>query len=242
LPVKNSFLVLIHDYSVSDMNQPDIILTSDGSHTLSVREIHETYHSVHGAISESKHVYLNKGYKFLQDLPEIRVLEIGFGTGLNCLLTALEADRVQVMTYYYALEKFPLSDKIISILNYPDLTGEKGKALFGKIHASPWNSEVWISSHFELKKIEADALTLDWTTFPGIDLVYFDAFGPDKQPEIWNPHLFRMIFQKMRANAVFVTYCAKGSVRRELERTGLKMERLPGPAGKREMLRGIKVL
>jgi tRNA U34 5-methylaminomethyl-2-thiouridine-forming methyltransferase MnmC len=223
------------------MNQPDIILTCDGSHTLSVDEIHETYHSVNGAISESEHVYLNNGYNFLQGLPEISVLEIGFGTGLNCLLTALEAARTKVMTHYYSLEKFPLSDQIIHLLNYPDLTGEKGKDLFGKIHTSPWNSGVTICSHFELKKIEADALTLDWTTFPGIDLVYFDAFGPDKQPEMWNPHLFRMIFQKMNANAVFVTYCAKGSVRRELERTGLKMERLPGPAGKREMLRGIKV-
>jgi tRNA U34 5-methylaminomethyl-2-thiouridine-forming methyltransferase MnmC len=223
------------------MNQPDIILTSDGSHTLSVHEINETYHSVYGAISEAEHVYLNSGYKYLKGLPAICVLEIGFGTGLNCLLTALEAERAKVMTHYYALEKFPLPENIISKLNYPDLTGEKGKKLFGKIHASPWNSEVNISSYFELKKTEADALTFDWTDIPGIDLIYFDAFGPDKQPEIWNSQLFRMIFKKMHLNAVFVTYCAKGSVRRELERTGLMMERLPGPAGKREMLRGIKV-
>jgi tRNA U34 5-methylaminomethyl-2-thiouridine-forming methyltransferase MnmC len=223
------------------MNQPDIILTSDGSHTLSVDEIHETYHSVNGAISESEHVYLNHGFKFLQGLSEIYVLEIGFGTGLNCLLTALEADRTKVTTRYYAMEKFPLSDQIISLLNYPDLTGKNGKDLFGKIHASAWNTGVRISPYFDLEKMETDAITFDWSNFPGIDLVYFDAFGPEKQPEIWNSHLFRMIFQKMNINAVFVTYCARGSVRRELERTGLKMERLPGPAGKREMLRGIKV-
>jgi tRNA U34 5-methylaminomethyl-2-thiouridine-forming methyltransferase MnmC len=223
------------------MNMPDIILTSDGSHTLSLDEIHETYHSVNGAISESQHVYLNNGYHFLRGLPEISVLEIGFGTGLNCLLTALEADRIKVKTHYYAFEKFPLPDQIISLLNYPELTGEKGKDLFGKIHASPWNIGERISPYFYLTKMEVDALTFDWTHFPEIDLVYFDAFGPDKQPEMWNPHLFRMIYQKMFPNAIFVTYCAKGSVRRELERTGLKMERLPGPAGKREMLRGIKV-
>jgi tRNA U34 5-methylaminomethyl-2-thiouridine-forming methyltransferase MnmC len=224
------------------MNQSDIIITSDGSHTLAVPGIHETYHSVYGAISESEHVYLNAGYRFLRNVQKIHVLEIGFGTGLNCLLTALEAERTRVMTCYYTLEKFPLPDQITVALNYPGLTGDKGKELFGKIHASPWNSEVSISSYFKLMKIEADALTFDWADFPGIDLVYFDAFGPDKQPEIWNSDLFGMIYHTMMANAVFVTYCAKGSVRRELERTGLKMERLAGPAGKREMLRGIKIL
>ena len=223
------------------MIKPEIILTSDGSHTLSVEDIHETYHSVHGAISESRHVYLNNGYKFLLDIPEITVLEIGFGTGLNCLLTALEADQIRVKTHYYSLEKFPIPEQIIRSLNYPDLTGEYGKVIFEKIHASPWNSGVRISPYFDVTKMEADALTFDWTDFPGIDLVYFDAFGPEKQPEMWNTHLFRMICRKMHAHAVFVTYCAKGSVRRELEGMGLKMERLPGPTGKREMLRGIKL-
>jgi tRNA U34 5-methylaminomethyl-2-thiouridine-forming methyltransferase MnmC len=223
------------------MNKPDIILTSDGSHTLSVDEIHETYHSVNGAISESIHVYLNNGYHFLRGLPEIRVLEIGFGTGLNCLLTALEADRIKVRTHYHAFEKFPLPDQIIDLLNYPDFTGEEGTDLFRKIHASEWDTGVRISPYFDLFKMKNDVLHYDWSHLPGIDLVYFDAFGPEKQPEMWNPHLFGKIFRKMNANAIFVTYCAKGSVRRELERTGLKMERLPGPAGKREMLRGIKV-
>jgi tRNA U34 5-methylaminomethyl-2-thiouridine-forming methyltransferase MnmC len=222
------------------MFEPEIILTSDGSHSLYVRELSETYHSIHGAIAESEFVYLKNGYRVLRELKEITVLEIGFGTGLNGLLTALEAERSAILTHYFALEKFPLSADTLNHLNYPDLTGTDGKDIFGKIHAADWENNTRITSYFNLKKVKADALSISWSDFPDFDLVYFDAFGPDKQPEIWDMGLFRSIYRKMKEGSILVTYCAKGSVRRELESAGFIMERLDGPVGKREMLRGIK--
>lgn len=223
------------------MNKPEIIVTSDGSHSLFSGENADTYHSVHGAIAESEHVFLSNGFRFREDLKQLNVLEIGFGTGLNCLLTALEAERTP--SRYFTLEKFPLPDDIIRELNYPDMTGEKGPELFRLIHKAPWNTGIWINPMFYLKKLHADALDFTWAEeVPGIDVVYFDAFGPDKQPEMWDAGLFRVIYQVMNPGGVLVTYSAKGSVRRDLQNCGFQTQRLPGAAGKREMLRGIKSL
>jgi tRNA U34 5-methylaminomethyl-2-thiouridine-forming methyltransferase MnmC len=221
------------------MNKPEIIVTSDGSHSLFSGENGDTYHSVHGAIAESEYVYLCNGFRFRDDLKQLNVLEIGFGTGLNCLLTALEAERTP--SRYFALEKFPLPGDIINKLNYPDLKGEKGPELFRLIHEAPWNTGTWINPLFYLKKLHVDALDFSWADgIPGIDVVYFDAFGPDKQPEMWDAELFRVIYRTMNPGAVLVTYCAKGRVRRDLQQAGFQTQRLPGAAGKREMLRVIK--
>jgi len=222
------------------MEEPDLILTADGSHTLYVRELNESYHSVNGALSESEHVYLQNGYHFLGRLENITVVEIGFGTGLNCLLTALEAERMKTPTLYYAFEKFPLPGKVLDSLNYPHICGNEGAGLFRKIHEIPWEKRVEISPWFALRKIRKDVLVDPMDEMEEVNLVYFDAFGPDKQPEIWSQELFLKIFRRMQAPGVFVTYSAKGSVRRNLEKAGFVVERLPGAAGKREMLRGIK--
>jgi tRNA U34 5-methylaminomethyl-2-thiouridine-forming methyltransferase MnmC len=222
------------------MKEPVPIITDDGSSSLYVSDLNETYHSTFGALAESEFVFIGNGYRFVKNKNQISMFETGFGTGLNTLLTALEAEKQSVLTTCYAIEKFPVSDKIISTLNYPELTGERGVEIFSKIHSAPWDELVSITNWFKLKKICADILTYDWKAIPDFDLVYFDAFSPDKQPEIWNAELFREIYGKMSKGAIFVTYCAKGSVRRDLIRTGFAMERLPGPKGKREMLRGLK--
>jgi len=222
------------------MEEPELIITSDGSHSLFMREMNENYHSVNGALTESKHVYLEQGYRFLGKRDNITVVEMGFGTGLNCLLTALDADITHIPTKYYAIEKYPISKKLFQSLNYPHLLGGKSGEIFSRIHATPWETVVKISPWFNLVKMNRDLLAHPLEGISEIDLVYFDAFGPDKQSGIWNTDLYADLFQRMNPGGIFVTYSAKGSVRRDLSGAGFIMERLPGAAGKREMLRGSK--
>ncbi len=170
----------------------------------------------------------------------VRVFEVGFGTGLNCLLTALKAYEEGREVIYFAVEKYPLPPDIISGLDYGKLFGEKGIGIFEKIHSTYWNEMSELFPGFHLLKMQADLLI--WEGWSGIeaDIVYFDAFGPDKQPELWTPEVFENISAITRPGGIFVTYSAKGEVRRRLTMAGYTMERLPGPPGKREMLRGIK--
>ena len=217
----------------------EIINTADGSHTIYVPGMNEQYHSVNGAITEAEYVYVDKGYRFC-DSPEPVVFEVGFGTGLNCLLTALESEKMQRKTRYIGIEKYPLNTEIISQLNYCQLISADAETIFNKIHASQWNTVVTISPFFSLLKIEADLLLFDPVFAEKCDVIYFDAFGPDKQPEMWTPAIFDKIAGLISDGGVFVTYSAKGEVRRNLVDCGLVMERLPGPPGKFQMLRGIK--
>lgn len=223
------------------MFKPIVISTGDGSDTLFVEEISEQYHSLHGAIAESEHVFIRNGYLQVVQKGRLDVLEIGFGTGLNCLLTALKAGKTACHTRYYSVEKFPLEPGIVSQLNYPQLTGTEGEALFRKIHSAPWGEEVALTPFFSLYKVWDDFTKSAFLEIPECQVVYYDAFGPDKQPEMWTPELFRKVAGKMSPGGVLVTYCAKGAVRRNLNDAGFLMERLPGPKGKREMLRGIKM-
>jgi tRNA U34 5-methylaminomethyl-2-thiouridine-forming methyltransferase MnmC len=223
------------------MYKTEIIATGDGSDTLFVPELNEQYHSVYGAISESEHVFINNGYCYFHEKNGLTILEIGLGTGLNCLLTALQATAKMNLTRYFALEKYPLSGDIIQKLNYSRLTGNEGKKIFEAIHSSQWGVKIKISPWFELVKIRDDFVTSPLSDIPECDLIYFDAFAPDKQPEMWNIELFKKLFAKMGRGAALVTYCAKGAVRRNLVETGFKVERLPGPKRKREMLRGLKI-
>lgn len=221
------------------MMKPGLLITSDGSHTLHLSELNESYHSVHGAVTESKHVFLRNGFQFCPEKSPT-ILEVGFGTGLNCLLTALEAAETKRKTIYYSIEKFPLEKQLVQQLNYPEIISGESLALFSRIHACEWNSLVPVSEYFFLRKIHADLLDFDWSTLPALNLVYFDAFGPDKQPEMWSPAILREICGKIAPGGVFVTYSAKGVVRRTLEDCSLEMQRIQGPPGKKEMLRGIK--
>lgn len=219
--------------------KPQIIITSDGSQTLYIQEIDEQYHSVNGAITESNYVYLEKGYLFHKSNAPT-VFEVGFGTGLNCLLTALSAEKYKRATTYYSIEKYPLDKEIIQQLNYGKIISKEAQIIFENIHDCKWNAPVQISPHLKLIKLQSDLLENDLKDIQDCDVIYFDAFGPNKQPEMWQPKIFQKIYSITSTNGVFVTYSAKGAVRRQLAMCGFEMERLPGPPGKIQMLRGIK--
>ncbi|SRR5258706_44241 len=225
------------------MSNVEIITTSDGSHSLRNIELDETYHSTHGAIQESVHVFIRNGLMFFenQNRPvEIRVLEVGFGTGLNALLTLKYTLGSKLQIHYTSLEAHPVDDKTIQQLNYPEILGLKGAAsLFQKVHAASWTQEDAILSNFVLKKQLGRLQDIDLGT-EQFDLIYFDAFAPAKQPELWEIGMLGKIEQSMKPGAVFVTYCAKGQLKRDLRSLGLRVETLPGAPGKKEMVRALK--
>jgi tRNA U34 5-methylaminomethyl-2-thiouridine-forming methyltransferase MnmC len=214
--------------------------TGDGSATLFLPELNEQYHSMNGAVTESNHVFLANGFHFHPSKQPV-VFEVGFGTGLNCLLTALQAEAQQRPTFYIAVEKFPLERKIVNQLNYCSLAQENGNWLFEKIHDCEWDIPAEISPWFTLLKLKTDFTSGAWTLPRKTDIIFFDAFGPDKQPEMWTEEVFYRLFDNSSNGGVLVTYSAKGEVRRRMVNAGFKVERLPGPPGKKEMLRGIKV-
>jgi len=218
--------------------QTELKLTEDGSHTLFVPEIDECYHSTHGAIQESGHIFIKAGLK--QCLKqEICVLEIGFGTGLNAFMTMLESERSGKHIQYTSLELYPVEVEKALLLNYPAELAQDKKNLFDKLHTSPWNETLEITPDFLFKKIETDFTGFVFESY--FDVVYFDAFSPEKQPEMWTKELFEKIYRNCNPGAILSTYCAKGMVRRAMQDAGFKVERLPGPLGKREILRGSKV-
>jgi tRNA U34 5-methylaminomethyl-2-thiouridine-forming methyltransferase MnmC len=217
----------------------EVILTKDGSHTLLHTELNETYHSIHGAVQESLHVYIRHGldFKIGQHFQEIAVLEIGFGTGLNAWLSTRRAIDSTCSISYRALEPFPLVESIWSVLNYAGDPADQD--LFRKIHRANWDEFASITPGFRLLKINKGIreVALLTSTF---DVVYFDAFAPEKQPDIWQVDVLEKVVAAMKTGGALVTYCAKGQVKRDLKRVGLTVETLPGPPGKREMVRGIK--
>lgn len=215
--------------------QPILQETADGSHTLYLPEIDETYHSTHGAINESLHVFLRAGFDFCVK-PEISVLEVGFGTGLNAYLTAIESKN-RTLVRYCSIEKFPLQESDWLQLNFAkEYGGNEG--LLHSIQRAPWGVEVNLSSTFNLQKIEADFTCLSLSE--KFDLIYYDAFSPDKQPELWTEQIFQTLYAHTNQGGVLTTYCAKGAVRRAMQQAGYLVERMPGPKGKREMLRAVK--
>ena len=184
--------------------------------------------------------YINSGYKFLQKSQKT-VLEIGFGTGLNCLLTALVSEEEGTPTTFISIEKYPLPETIICQLNYPDLIGKNAAGVFCKIHDAKWGETVKISATFTVIKINLDITTQSLPDLPLSDVIYFDAFGPDKQPEMWELPVLEKATAKATPGTVFVTYSVKGVIRRRLKALGFQTEKLPGPPGKKEILRGIKI-
>jgi tRNA U34 5-methylaminomethyl-2-thiouridine-forming methyltransferase MnmC len=213
----------------------ELKLSEDGSHTLYVPELDEHYHSVYGARTESMHVFIDTGLEHITK-KNIRILEIGFGTGLNALLTALH--KGEKIIEYHSLEKYPLNPGLENILQFAEKEDNETKAVFNKIHKADWNKPADIIPGFKLLKLEADLLTYEFTK--KYDLIYFDAFAPDVQPELWTIDIFRKLYNTMNPAAVLTTYSAKGTVRRALQSAGFSVERLPGPPGKREMLRAVK--
>jgi tRNA U34 5-methylaminomethyl-2-thiouridine-forming methyltransferase MnmC len=233
--------------------ETEIRLTDDGSYTLYVPGMDECYHSTYGAIQESMHVFIRAGLHVLptdgkpddsddartviNEKNGINILEIGFGTGLNVLLTLCEAERLKIKMRYTALELYPLTADHALRLNYPEML-HTDRRLFEKIHRSPWEVKAHISPNFTLHKIKTDFTCYEPQEL--FDVIYFDAFSPEKQPELWSEKGFGKIYKHAGHGAVLTTYCAKGTVRRAMQSVGFVVERLPGPPGKREMLRGRK--
>lgn len=213
----------------------EIIITSDGSTTIHLPEWDEQYHSKHGAIQEAYHVFIKSGLETIEK-KEISILEIGFGTGLNCLITFLES---QKSINYVGVEAYPITGKEIKSLNYVStLKAEKQAIHFNKMHSCSWEVKHQITSNFSLLKQQKKFKEIkDEDTY---NLIYFDAFGARVQPELWTEEIFNKMFISLKNDGVLVTYSAKGSVRRAMQKVGFIVERLPGPPGKREMLRGTK--
>lgn len=220
------------------LGQREIILTADGSHSLFVPELNESYHSKFGAVAESQHIYINTGLKTFSTTSDfINIFEVGFGTGLNALLTYHEALISKKNINYSGIENYPLQPDFIKQLNYAkEVSWNIAEEIFYKLHEADWDTEIMISDFFTLTKINQNLL--DYTPVKGLyDLVYFDAFGPDVQSELWTEEIFKKIASSMKCNGILVTYSTKGNVKRALKKSGFSIEKLPGPQGKREILR-----
>lgn len=221
-----------------------VIQTGDGSHSLYVEELNEHYHSIHGAIQESKHVFIEAGLKY-SPASQLSVLEVGLGTGLNVLLTMLENQQLQKNIDYTALEAFPVSYHLLSQLNYVDLlmdkvhTKEKVTQYFEAIHSCEWEKKIQLKENFFLHKIKNKLQDVVFKEH--VDLIYFDAFGPSAQPEMWTEDIFSKLWEALNQDGILVTYCAKGNVKRSLKKIGFSVETLQGPPGKREMIRAKKL-
>lgn len=217
-----------------------VIITADGSTSIQLEEWNEQYHSKHGAIQEAKHVFLRHGLQMFSDT-SIQILEIGFGTGLNCLLTALHSKRHNLIIRYSGVEAYPVAEEELKKMNYVQLLENdynNSHKIFAEIHKAPWEKPIQVTQDFELIKRKLYFSEIDDRN--NTDLIYFDAFGPRVQPELWTTLMFKKMFSALKKDGILVTYSAKGSVRRNLQEVGFTVERLPGPPGKREMLRAIK--
>jgi tRNA U34 5-methylaminomethyl-2-thiouridine-forming methyltransferase MnmC len=218
-----------------------IIRTEDGSDTIAIPEMNVSYHSKNGAIRESVHVYIEAGFGYQSGRSErpdpISVFEMGFGTGLNAFLTAIEAVQRKIKVYYTGIENNPLMIEEINTLNYTD--NLKNAELFKSIHQSQWNENVRLNDFFTLRKIREDII--NYLTNQQFNLIYCDAFAPSVQPELWAEEIFEKWYSMLLPGGTLVTYCSKTGVRRAMQAAGFDVEKIPGPPGKREMVRAIKV-
>ncbi|MDD7884962.1 tRNA (5-methylaminomethyl-2-thiouridine)(34)-methyltransferase MnmD [Flavivirga sp. 57AJ16] len=232
----------------------EIVITADGSSTIHLPDWNEQYHSKHGAIQEAYHVFIKQGlHHFCHSEPlckaeskhisgshkNISLLEIGFGTGLNAFITLLEAENLKVNIDYFGVEGYPVLMDEINQLNYPtELNVENKASLFKKLHEVSWEEKHIVSENFSIEKQHRFFSEIKEEDI--YNIIYFDAFGARVQPELWTEPIFLKMYHALKAGGVLVTYSAKGSVRRAMEAVGFVVERLPGPPGKREMLRATK--
>jgi tRNA U34 5-methylaminomethyl-2-thiouridine-forming methyltransferase MnmC len=214
-----------------------LITTSDGSHTLFVPELNEHYHSIHGAVQESDFIFIGTGFDRSTADP-LRIFEVGFGTGLNALLTASRSILGKREVFYTTIEKYPVDETVLRSLNHHLYAGDSGQQLSDLIHSAPWDKWVYICKNFNIRKIKADIN--DYPFHGKYDLIYFDAFGPDKQPELWTAEIFAAIAAVTEKGGALITYSAKGEVKRKLKACGFEPALLPGPPGKRQIIRAVK--
>lgn len=226
---------------ISTTPEYKIINTDDNSHTIQINNSSVTFHSTKGAIQESNHVFINAGLKwYAEKFPgntNIRIFEVGFGTGLNALLTATIAKNFALNIEYQSIDLYPLSKEIYNRLNFAQILAEE--KLYYKIMTATWNEEIQIADFFNLLKINTDFQS--FISREGFDVVYFDAFAPEDQPELWTEEVFKKVFHFLNKCGVLVTYCSKSIVRKRLENAGFSVTKLPGPPGKREIIRAIKI-
>lgn len=221
----------------------ELVTTADGTHTLFVTELDEYYHSIHGALQESMHVFIDAGLTIAEQQSEVlKIVEIGFGTGLNCLLSYFNHHK---SVQYIGVEAFPVEASILGKLNYTEcLQYRDSKNIFETLHAASWQKPFQLQSDFEIVKLNKalQQLTIqDFQLFQQCNLIYFDAFAPSAQPEMWTQEIFEQLYSYLEPKGILVTYCAKGEVKRNMKAAGFQVETLPGPKGKREMTRCIKL-
>jgi len=215
-----------------------IKITKDGSVTIFLPEIDEHYHSIHGAIQESLHVFIKEGIDKFKNQRSINIFEVGFGTGLNALLAADWSEQNRIIVNYTSIEPFPVEGNLL----HSFIKSFKNNDLEGTlkdIHQADWDKNVVVSDYFNLKKIKSKLLDLNLNS-EGYDIVFYDAFGPRVQPDLWTIECFEKIYQLLNFNGALVTYCAKGQVKRDLKSVGFRVETCQGPPGKREMIRAWK--
>lgn len=224
------------------MSKVELKITGDGSHTLYVPELNENYHSYHGAYAEAVHVFIDMGLMTAKDhFSPINVFEVGFGTGLNATLSYEFSVKENHPVYYTGIEKYPLENSVISQLNYSEFWKNADMdEIFRKMHEEKWDSAVSFTNKFEFKKINGSVL--DFILETGhYHVIFFDAFAPEKQPEMWSVELFKKLYDSLAKGGMLVTYCAKGQFKRDLKAAGFEVQTLVGPPGKREMVRGMKI-
>jgi tRNA U34 5-methylaminomethyl-2-thiouridine-forming methyltransferase MnmC len=217
-----------------------IITTADGSKTIHFPEWNESYHSKHGAFQEANHVYIKSGLAFCLSQNSgktINILETGFGTGLNTMLSLIFSRENNVNVNYYSIEKYPLEKSTIEDLNYAEFF-RNDISLFQKLHQLEWDKLIEVTPNFKLKKIKTDLKT--FRSGPVFDLIFFDAFGPRVQPDLWEKQVLKSMYDALNDSGIWVTYSCKGQVKRDLQDLGFQVEKIQGPPGKREMLRAIK--
>ncbi len=225
----------------------EIITTTDGSSTIFIPEWNESYHSKHGSVQEAYHVFIRNGLDEFHTLNSVNILEIGFGTGLNALITLLESQTRNLTINYTGIEKYPVTADELQKLNYhkilnkwnPEFSISDLQKYYLDLMDTVWGAEIPITSEFHLSKIQADFLEFNYPENK-FNLIYFDAFGARVQPELWTESLFGKLVKSLKDGGILTTYSAKGSVRRALIDVGLKVEKRPGPPGKREMLVAFK--
>lgn len=216
----------------------EIIQTRDGSSSLFIPELNETYHSRFGAIQEAKHVFIKNGLSLMND-KSVSILEIGFGTGLNAFITFLETQKHNFNVNYVGVEAYPVEYEIIKQLNYVDnLNASEFRHFFDEIHTSKWNVTHELSNNFSLTKRKQKFQEIDENE--NYDIIYFDAFGFDVQPELWSVEIFEKMYKALKNNGILVTYACRSSIKKAMLEVGFSVEKLPGAPGKREMLRGKK--
>ncbi|MBB1140444.1 tRNA (5-methylaminomethyl-2-thiouridine)(34)-methyltransferase MnmD [Myroides sp. WP-1] len=218
-----------------------IIVTSDGSHSLEMEEWGETYHSIHGAIQESNHVYIEQGLMKFIHQEEIHILEFGLGTGLNAFLTMAVLVPKEKALVYHSIEAFPLNQEEYQVLDFPSLLPEfeEGKTLFATLHQADWNREVQLHKQVVIQKLQSkfEEVTVETNYF---DIVYFDVFGYQFQPHLWSEEIFKKAYDSLKKGGVLVTYACRSAIKRNLKAVGFTLEIVPGPPGKREMTLAFK--